>query len=65
MKQTIDLFVSNGAWLAKHSDPKVKELFGTDTLTCPWIGTMSNEFVLHQVQIRNPDCLVRVFAQDY
>ncbi|KKM02098.1 hypothetical protein LCGC14_1787870 [marine sediment metagenome] len=36
MKIQMELFKSSGVWLVKTDDPKVMELFGTDTLPAPF-----------------------------
>jgi CBS domain-containing protein len=58
MEHTIELFIFNGSWHAKHSDHKVFELFNTFTLPTAFTATASAEEVLKRMKQLNPDCIV-------
>ena len=57
---TIELFKEAGTWHAKHTNPSVIELFGTDTLPTAYGAGMSAHHVINLIQIKNPDCEVRL-----
>ena len=50
---TIELFISNGSWMARHSDPAIAELFGTNVLPTCFTDKADPESVLLEVQSRN------------
>ena len=60
MKHTITLTRNKGlnAWMATHTDPKIIELFGGDTLATAYTLNMDGEEVRDFIQERNPDSLV-------
>jgi hypothetical protein len=41
--------------MAEHSDPKVQELFGTDTIPTAFGATCGLNFVIRQLTLLNPD----------
>lgn len=57
---TISLFKAGNSWMAKHSDPKVKDLFGTDTLPTPFTSQADEQDVVAQIQRLNPKAKVTV-----
>lgn len=57
---TITLFRQAGSWVARHSDPRVIELFGTDTLPTTWTDTANPENVYRNIRDLNPGALVYV-----
>lgn len=59
--ESIELYRAGGMWMAKHSDPKVFELFDTDTLPTPYSASRPESEVVREIQARNQDC--RVFAR--
>ena len=48
------------AWMSIHSDPEVKHLFGTDTLTTPYRASVKSDYVLAEIQKANPDRIVQL-----
>lgn len=55
---TVTLIHSPSVWLAKHSDPAIAELFGTDTLPTVFHGSAEPETVLEHMKAHAPDCRV-------
>jgi len=51
---TIYLYVENGTWVAEHTDPMIKELFGTDTLPTAYTDDMRAEGVVELVSNKFP-----------
>lgn len=62
MGQRITLIRGSDVWLARHSDPTVRELFGTDTLPTVFDRQVSPIVVQHKIQRLNPDAEVGVEA---
>ena len=60
MRPTITLFRQAGHWLAQHSDPTVREMFGTDTLPTAWADDTPARMVFARVAQLNPDAKVFV-----
>jgi len=58
MKIQMELFKSSGVWLVKTDDPKVMELFGTDTLPAPFSDSTPWETVLSTIRKLNPNNVV-------
>lgn len=58
MIHTIELFVDNGNWMAKFSEPEIVELFGTDTIETAFTAAASPSKVLAEITALNPDCAV-------
>lgn len=58
--QTITLYRTPDGWMARHSDPTIRELFGTDTLPTAFTAAASTETVLIEITRRNPTCRVTV-----
>jgi hypothetical protein len=54
MRHTIKLFVAEGWWHSKHSDPEIVALFGTDTLPTPWSAAEPASHVLDAIERLNP-----------
>lgn len=59
---TIELFKSGDQWVAKFSDPSVREIMGTDTIPTPYRASAAAEVVLASVQRKNPDA--RIFVRE-
>lgn len=57
---TITLTLVDGNWMAQHSDPQVKRLFGTDTLPTPFTSQADVSMVLRKIRDLNPGCVVGV-----
>ena len=47
-------------WFAKSDDPKVLELFGTDTLPTAFTGLATAKTVLKEIRALNPGANVRL-----
>ena len=60
MKHTIELFIQGNSWVARHSDPQLKTLFGTDTIPTSFTRKALPETVLNAVKSLNPDRVVTV-----
>ena len=56
----IDLFIEDGGWMSKDSDPEVKRLFGTDTLPTPFSTATPASQVFAVIQELNPGVEVRM-----
>ena len=56
--ETIELYRKDGAWVAKHSNPQIPELFGTDTIPTSFTAQASYRTVVDTIQRLNPDCEV-------
>ena len=52
--ENIELFKKDGMWVAKTDNPKVKELFGTDTLPTPFMDSVDGMQVARVIEARNP-----------
>lgn len=59
-KPTLTIIRSAQCYLVKHSDPSIKDLFGTDTLPTPFFHSMPVEKVLAEITRLNPDCVVLI-----
>ena len=59
-QHTITLYVGERGYLAKHSDPKVRRLLGTDTLPTAFTREADPLTVLTAIQRLNPNCLVQL-----
>ena len=59
--ETITVFKGEGrkGYMAKHSDPEIKELFGTDTLPTAFTAGAKMDDVVAEIQRLNPNCKVR------
>ena len=55
---TIELFLLDGVWMSRNSDPEVLELFGTDLIPTPFKSGCPAHEVLAEIRERNPDCVV-------
>jgi len=58
----IELIKTSDGWMAKFSEPRVRELFGTDTILTPFTELVEGMIVLNEIRKRNPDCEVK-FAE--
>jgi len=58
--QTITLYREGGAWLARHSDPMVKDLFGTNTIPTAYTAEAEAGRVYQEIARRNPEAKVFV-----
>jgi hypothetical protein len=47
-------------WMLRTTDPKVKELFGTDTIPTPFTAKAPTSMVLKEISRQNPDMVIRV-----
>lgn len=56
--QTITLFRLDGYWMARHSDPMVKQLFGTDILPTPYSSASPSRAVKERIEELNPNAIV-------
>ena len=54
-KYTIELFIENGQWFAKFSDPAIVELFETDTIETGFTSDMQDKAVLTAISNLNPN----------
>lgn len=59
----IELFVEDGGWMSRDSDPEVKRLFGTDTLPTPFSIATPASHVLSVIQELNPGVEVRLLQE--
>ena len=55
MKQTIQLYLQDEVWLAKHSEPSILELFETDVLPTAFRSGTDAYQVLEAICRLNPD----------
>ena len=60
MIETIELSRAGFYWMSRSNDPKVRELFGTDTLPTAFMADMPASEVLAQIQQLNPGAVVRL-----
>ena len=51
---TITIFLEDGGWMATDTDPRTRELFGTDTLPTPFLADTPAADVLHVLGRLNP-----------
>lgn len=58
---TITLYRAAGAWLARHSDPLIAELFGSDTIPTAYTAEAEAGSVYSEIARRNPG--VKVFVR--
>ncbi len=58
---TIKLFLHDGVWFAKHSDPEIQKIMGTDTIPTPWCEGADVEEMFDTLRDRNPGVEV-IFA---
>jgi hypothetical protein len=58
MKHTITLVNTEHGWQSIHSDPEIRQLFGTDTLPCAATSTTPAADVLQEITRLNPDRVV-------
>lgn len=61
MKRTLQIFKNQTSWLVKDNDPKVKELFGTDTIPTAFTNNTSFLEVQTRLQELNPDVLIKEY----
>lgn len=59
---TIELFRNEKSWVAKFSDPTVKELFGTDEIETAFTSNADKQTVLDKITSLNPES--RVIIKD-
>lgn len=60
LPHTIKLFIDNGHWMAKFSEPEIVELFGTDTIETAFMAAAPADRVLPEIQALNPHCIVSI-----
>ena len=58
MKNSIVLILKGNVWCAKHSDSRIKELFGTEILPTPFSSDAFPDTVQKKIARLNPDCEV-------
>ena len=68
MTHSIHLFIGDDGsgrptWLTRHSDPGVRELFGTDVIPTPYFAETPEAVVLAKLRERNPDHVVTAQSQ--
>ena len=51
---TIKLFLHDGVWFARHSDPEIKTIMGTDTIPTPWCEGADVAEMFDALRDRNP-----------
>ena len=56
----IKLSQQNGSWVAQHSNPQVKELFGSDTIPTAFRDTAPADTVRARIQELNPEEIVAI-----
>jgi len=54
-KETITLSHAGGIWYAKSDNPRVKELFGTDTLATAYTTKLDAVTVGERIQAKRPE----------
>jgi hypothetical protein len=52
---TIELFIDGNVWMAKNSNPTVKELFDTDTIPTAFASNATPQGVLNRIKELNPE----------
>jgi hypothetical protein len=62
MKDIITLSRNEVMWFATFSDPKVTELFFTDTIATPFKASVPAATVMAEIEKRNPDSRVVISA---
>lgn len=60
MKERIELFRGKFSWMARSNDPKVVEMFGTDTIPTAFTPEANATKVRHAIERLNPDAEVVV-----
>jgi hypothetical protein len=58
--ETLTVTVCGNVWGVKHEDPKIIELFGTDTLPTPYTLKCPLEVVISNITTRNPNKAVKL-----
>lgn len=58
---TITLYRAGGSWVARHSDPVVTDLFGTDIIPTAWGDAAPASEVYYHIAEANPG--VKVFVR--
>lgn len=61
---TITIVALGGTWHATHTDPRVRQLFGTFTLPTPFTTEVAVDHVLRTLRELNPGAQVRVEGSD-
>ncbi len=57
--ESITLYREANTWMAEHSDPKVQELFGTNTIPTAYGATCGLSFIVRLFAKQNPDVEIR------
>ena len=60
MRHAITLYRGPQAWMARHTDPEVTRLFGTDTLPTAFTEQAEPAEVLAYLREANPELTVRM-----
>jgi len=55
---TIKIELNGNTWRAKHSNPEVRSLFGTDTLPTPYLAATPRAAVIEAISKLNPEVTV-------
>ena len=58
MNDTIKIFRTPAGWMAKFSDPSVREAMGSDTIPTAFTANADAETVKGAIQRLNPDSIV-------
>ena len=62
--EKITLYRNNDGWMAIHSDPEVKQLFGTDTIPTAYTKKATKSMVLKKIQELNPGHIVTAWGNE-
>ena len=62
-RHTIKLYHTPAGWMTLHSDPAVKQAFGTDVLPTAYTANAPQERVLQSIRDLNPGICVSVLRQ--
>ena len=60
--ETIKLYKLGDSWMAQSSDPKIKELFGTDTIPTAFTARADGQYVLGEIKRLNPKATVKLLS---
>lgn len=61
--ETIKLYKLGESWMAQSNCPKVKELFGTDTIPTAFTARADGQYVLGEIKRLNPQSTVLLLNQ--
>ena len=60
--ETIKLYKLGDSWMAQSDDPKLKELFGTDTIPTAFTARADGQYVLGEIKRLNPNATVKLIT---